>query len=183
MYAYRAHGTFAPDCGYWFDCEKVLLDPYGLAVAVPETYDRWAAARRWQHRVTAMRSVVADPDRYDWEGDLPLKRPFAETAIYELQCERIYSPPNFGGCACDRIRGKSLAQARVRRSGQAELRILMPRPGPTAWRGEISLLSTAGKSREAHAGRRAMCLAHRTDLVHKVRDVVRHADVRTAEGT
>jgi len=27
-----------------------------------------------------------------------------------------------------------------------------------------------------------MCLAHRTDLVHKVRDVVRHAGVRTAEG-
>jgi pullulanase/glycogen debranching enzyme len=31
-----------------------------------------------------MKSVVADPGRYDWEGDLPLRRPFAETLIYEL---------------------------------------------------------------------------------------------------
>jgi isoamylase len=45
VYAYRAHGPFAPDRGCRFDAEKVLLDPYGFAVAVPETYDRWAAAR------------------------------------------------------------------------------------------------------------------------------------------
>ncbi len=31
-----------------------------------------------------MKSVVADRGRYDWEGDQPLKRPFAETIIYEL---------------------------------------------------------------------------------------------------
>ena len=45
VYAYRAHGPFSPDRGCRFDAEKVLLDPYGLALAVPETYDRWAAAR------------------------------------------------------------------------------------------------------------------------------------------
>jgi glycogen operon protein len=84
VYAYRAHGPFVPACGYRFDGEKVLLDPYGLAVAVPETYDRRAAARPGDTAATAMKSVVADPDRYDWEGDLPLKRPFAETVIYEL---------------------------------------------------------------------------------------------------
>ena len=31
-----------------------------------------------------MKSVVADPSLYDWEGDVPLKRPFAQTVIYEL---------------------------------------------------------------------------------------------------
>ena len=32
VYAYRAHGPFAPqEVGYWFDGTKVLLDPYGLA--------------------------------------------------------------------------------------------------------------------------------------------------------
>ena len=50
--------------------EKVLLDPYGLAVAVPDSYDR---AGRQRGRATtppsAMKSVVADPGRYDWEGD------------------------------------------------------------------------------------------------------------------
>ena len=31
-----------------------------------------------------MKSIVADPGSYDWEGDLPLQRPFVETVIYEL---------------------------------------------------------------------------------------------------
>src|SRR5215813_9488016 len=62
VYAYRAHGAFDPDRGLWFDADKVLLDPYGLAVAVPETYDRWAAARPRDNAPVAMKSVVADPD-------------------------------------------------------------------------------------------------------------------------
>jgi glycogen operon protein len=31
-----------------------------------------------------MKSVVADTRAYDWEGDSPLRRPFAQTVIYEL---------------------------------------------------------------------------------------------------
>jgi isoamylase len=31
-----------------------------------------------------MKSVVVDPDQYDWEGDAPLQRPFAKTVIYEM---------------------------------------------------------------------------------------------------
>ncbi len=84
VYAYRAHGTFDPDRGLRFDADKVLVDPYGLVVAVPGRYDRSAAARPGDNLAVAMKSVVADPDRYDWEGDQPLQRPFAETAIYEL---------------------------------------------------------------------------------------------------
>jgi isoamylase len=84
MYAYRAHGPFAPERGFRFDSEKVLLDPYGLAVVVPEPYDREAARRPGDNAAVAMKSVVADPARYDWEGDLPLQRPFVETVIYEL---------------------------------------------------------------------------------------------------
>src|SRR6185369_10522164 len=45
LYAYRADGPFAPERGQRFDGEKVLLDPYGLAVSVPPTYDRDAARR------------------------------------------------------------------------------------------------------------------------------------------
>jgi isoamylase len=84
VYAYRAHGPFAPKRGLRFDADKVLLDPYGLAVAVPGTYDRQAAALPGDNCATAMKSVVADPHSYDWDGDLPLRRPFAETIIYEL---------------------------------------------------------------------------------------------------
>ena len=84
IYAYHAHGPFAPERGFGFDSEKLLLDPYGFAVAVPEAYDRQAARRSGDNTAVAMKNVVADPNQYDWEGDLPLRRPFAETVIYEL---------------------------------------------------------------------------------------------------
>ena len=57
VYAYRAHGPFAPNRGCRFDAEKALLDPYGLAVAVPETYDRSAAARSGDNAATAMKNA------------------------------------------------------------------------------------------------------------------------------
>ncbi len=84
VYAYRARGPFAPERGLRFDGDKVLLDPYGRAVAVPPTYDRTAATRTGDNATVAMRSVVVDPGRYDWEGDRPLRHPFAETVVYEL---------------------------------------------------------------------------------------------------
>ena len=74
----------------------MLVDPYGLVVAVPEMYDRWAAARPGDNVAVAMKSVVADPERYDWEGDRPLKRPFAETVIYELHVRGFTRHPSSG---------------------------------------------------------------------------------------
>ena len=102
VYAYRTHGPFAPDRGCRFDPGKVLVDPYGLAVAVPERYDRWAAARPGDNAATAMKSVVGDPSRYDWEGDLPLNRPFAETVIYELHVAAFTRHPSSGVPSAER---------------------------------------------------------------------------------
>ena len=82
--------------GLRFDGQKVLLDPYGLAVAVPDAYDRGAASRPGDNAAVAMKSVVADPGRYDWEGDLPLRRPFAETVIYELHVRGFTRHPSSG---------------------------------------------------------------------------------------
>ena len=83
-YAYRADGPWLPGDGLRFDRTKVLLDPYGRAVAVPRTYDRRAASAPGDNAATAMKSVIADVRAYDWEGDRPLHRPFAQTVIYEL---------------------------------------------------------------------------------------------------
>jgi isoamylase len=96
VYAYRAHGPFAPERGLRFDAEKALLDPYGLAVAVPDAYDRDAAKRPGDTAPTAMKSVVADPGLYDWEGDAPLGRSFAETVIYELHVRGFTRHPSSG---------------------------------------------------------------------------------------
>ncbi|MBB6180746.1 glycogen debranching protein GlgX [Pseudorhizobium flavum] len=39
-YGYRAHGTYDPDCGLWFDPSKLLLDPYATEIDRPFVYDR-----------------------------------------------------------------------------------------------------------------------------------------------
>ncbi len=96
IYAYRAFGPFAPEQGLRFDREKVLLDPYGRAVAVPAAYDREAAGRPGDNAATAMKSVVTDPRGYDWEGDRPLCRPFTETVIYELHVGGFTRHPSSG---------------------------------------------------------------------------------------
>ena len=96
IYAYRAHGPYVPQQGHRFDPQKVLLDPYGHAVAVPSGYDRSAAARSGWNGATAMKNVVADPGLYDWEGDEPLHRPFDKTVIYELHVGGLTRHPSSG---------------------------------------------------------------------------------------
>jgi len=84
LYGYRVHGPFDPARGLRFDASKVLLDPYGKAVAVPKNYSRDAASREGDNAAAAMKSVVTDRRGYDWEGDEPLRRPFSRTLIYEM---------------------------------------------------------------------------------------------------
>ena len=84
IYGYRVDGPFDPANGLRFDSTKLLLDPYGRAVVVPVGYDRTAAQRKGDNAAFAMKSVVVDPCAYDWEGDTPLKRPSAQTIIYEM---------------------------------------------------------------------------------------------------
>jgi glycogen operon protein len=96
IYGYHAGGPFEPQNGLRFDCSKVLLDPYGRGVAVPENYDRLAASKPGDNTATAMKSVVTDPRTYDWEGDIPLRRPFARTVIYEMHVGGFTRHPSSG---------------------------------------------------------------------------------------
>jgi glycogen operon protein len=84
IYGYRVDGPQDPAIGLRFDRSKVLLDPYGRAVVIPQTYSRTVAAESGDNSATAMKSVVVDPPAYDWEGDIPLQHPSARTIIYEL---------------------------------------------------------------------------------------------------
>ncbi len=96
LYGYRISGPFVPQDGQRFDPSKVLLDPYAHAV-VDDPYDRGIAS---QHGVEncahAMKSVVVDPDAYDWEGDRPLRRKFKDAAIYEMHLRGFTRHPNSG---------------------------------------------------------------------------------------
>jgi isoamylase len=96
IYGYRAAGPFDPAGGMRFDPAKVLLDPYGCGVAVPRNYSRAAAQAQGDNAATAMKSVVVDPHRYDWEGDAPLKLPSSRTIIYEMHVRGFTRHPNSG---------------------------------------------------------------------------------------
>ena len=96
IYGYRVQGPWEPANGLRFDAAKLLLDPYGRAVAVPRTYSRAAARREGDTTATAMKSVVVDPSTYDWEGDAPLRRPSSRTIIYELHLRGFTRHPSSG---------------------------------------------------------------------------------------
>ncbi|MHB8837217.1 MAG: glycogen debranching protein GlgX [Candidatus Methylomirabilia bacterium] len=96
LYGYRAHGPFDPERGHRFDPLKVLIDPYARAIAVPAGYSRLAAIVPGANTRTAMKSAVVDRRGYNWEGDRPLRRPFAKTIIYEMHVAGFTAHPSSG---------------------------------------------------------------------------------------
>ncbi|WKZ18111.1 MAG: glycogen debranching protein GlgX [Candidatus Jettenia sp. CY-1] len=96
LYGYRARGPYEPDRGMRFDSAKVLLDPYGRGVVVPRNYSRDAASRAGDNTAVAMKSVVVDTRKYNWEGDTPMKRPSSRTIIYEMHVRGFTRHPSSG---------------------------------------------------------------------------------------
>jgi isoamylase len=96
LYGYRVHGPSDPARGLRFDPAKVLLDPYGRGVVLPQGYNRAAAAQPGDNAATAMKSVLADPGAYDWEGDAPLRLPSTQTIIYEMHVRGFTRHPSSG---------------------------------------------------------------------------------------
>jgi glycogen operon protein len=96
LYGYRMYGAFDPERGLWFDGSKVLIDPYALAVMYGGNYSREAAIRPGDNCAHAMKSVVVDPDDYDWEGDMPIHRPFVNSIIYEMHVGGFTRHPSSG---------------------------------------------------------------------------------------
>jgi isoamylase len=96
LYGYRADGPYDPPAGHRFDRCKVLLDPYGKSVSVGRNYDRAAASRPGDNAAASMKSVVTDPSVFDWDGDMPLNRPFHRTVIYEMHVAGFTRHPDSG---------------------------------------------------------------------------------------
>ena len=92
-YGYRVHGPWRPADGKRFNPSKLLIDPYAKSIDGPVRYERARTlayspgmedVRDDTDSAAAIpRSVVIDPS-FDWEGDVRLGRPWAETVIYEL---------------------------------------------------------------------------------------------------
>ena len=79
VYGYRAHGPWAPESGLRFDGDRILLDPYGRGVAVPDGYRRTAAARA--SRPTGRRPAVDEERRRGPRGVRLGGRPAAGPAV------------------------------------------------------------------------------------------------------
>ncbi|WP_053405728.1 glycogen debranching protein GlgX [Persicobacter sp. CCB-QB2] len=83
LYAYRAHGNYAPWVGKRYEGKKVLVDPYAKAVSA-KLYDRKKAFGHEDNIAHAIKSVVIDDKDYDWEGDRHINRKYETSVIYEM---------------------------------------------------------------------------------------------------
>lgn len=101
VYGLRVHGPHDPARGMRFDGEKVLVDPYAKAIS-RKLYDRGAACRPGDNCAQAMRSVVVDPSRYDWEDDAPVQKRLERTVIYEMHVGGFTKHPESGVAAVRR---------------------------------------------------------------------------------
>jgi isoamylase len=91
-YGYRVKGPFDPGRGLRCNPATLLLDPYARAVLGNVTWnpallshdpgdpDKPGSA---DSAPFVPRSLVVDGGTYDWEGDAPLNRDYADTVIYE----------------------------------------------------------------------------------------------------
>ncbi|WP_327233643.1 glycogen debranching protein GlgX [Streptomyces sp. NBC_01317] len=91
-YGYRVHGPFDPANGLRCNPAKLLLDPYAKAIDGQIDGDPSLCGHRLDDPGVpddrdslghGMLGVVTDPSSFDWSGDLPPKRSYHESVIYE----------------------------------------------------------------------------------------------------
>ncbi|MFI0847658.1 glycogen debranching protein GlgX [Mesorhizobium sp. IMUNJ 23232] len=84
-YGFRAEGPYAPDQGLWFDPDKLLMDPYAVAIDRPYAYDMRLALKRGAGGDTAalMPKAVVTALPEPVKAEPPLFSPGG--LIYEVQ--------------------------------------------------------------------------------------------------
>ena len=121
LYGFRASGPYAPERGFRFNPNKVLLDPYAKGIGRDLTWSD--AAFGYQvgspiqdlsfderdNAATAPLAAVINPD-FLWMGDKPPKTPWHKTLIYEMHVKGFsYKSPwvpresrgKYAGVACE----------------------------------------------------------------------------------
>ncbi len=95
VYGWQVDGPKDKAIGLLHDGAKLLLDPYARAVTGHGIYQRAAAAAPGDNVAAALRAVVVDNDRYDWQGDRPVPAP-ARDIIYEMHVRGFTAHPSSG---------------------------------------------------------------------------------------
>jgi glycogen operon protein len=91
-YAFRVTGPSLPEAGLRYNHNKVLIDPYARG-NTKTLWKRIDACNDSHNVVTSLRSVISDPEDYNWEGDKPLNRPIEDTIVYELHVRGFTKSP------------------------------------------------------------------------------------------
>lgn len=100
LYAYRAHGPYEPEKGHRYNPAKLLVDPYAKALAGTIRWDDAVFGHRLgdpaedlsqdeRDSVPFIPKCVVVDSSFDWEGDELLRRPWAESVIYEAHVKGL----------------------------------------------------------------------------------------------
>ena len=90
-YTWRADGPQEPAAGIEFEPRRELLDPWARLVSDATWQREDALTGSVEPHV---RAQIAAQDDYDWDGDEPLRRPLAESVIYELHVRGFTRHPS-----------------------------------------------------------------------------------------
>ncbi|KDP34860.1 hypothetical protein JCGZ_09148 [Jatropha curcas] len=82
LYGYRFDGKLSPEEGHYFESSEIVLDPYAKAVISRGEFGVLGPDDNCWPQMAGM--IPAARDKFDWEGDLPLKYPQKDLMIYEM---------------------------------------------------------------------------------------------------
>ncbi len=108
LYGLRVAGPYSPSEGHRFNPNKLLVDPYATAIAPPRITDSRTASgydpsspqrdlsfSEVDDAATAPKCVITH-EGFDWQGDQPLRHPWASTVVYELHVRGYTIHPSAG---------------------------------------------------------------------------------------
>ncbi len=108
LYAYRVDGPYRPQDGHRYNFNKLLLDPFAMAISQRSHWDFGAArgddpaahdpdrAPSPADDAGAMPKCVFIHEPFHWHDDLPPRRAWSETVIYETHVRGYTVHPSAG---------------------------------------------------------------------------------------
>ncbi|CAK7345556.1 unnamed protein product [Dovyalis caffra] len=82
LYGYKFDGNFSPEEGLYYGPSQIVLDPYAKAVISRGEFGVLGPDdNRWPQMACM---IPTTDDKFDWEGDSPLKYPQRDLIIYEM---------------------------------------------------------------------------------------------------